>query len=75
MTLLLKTLLMQVTHLGHPKQSYKQDAMCLPDYKDDRYIRPSKTLFPTLPNITSEKCDFTLRQLANVITELKIYIT
>ena len=72
MTLLLKTLLMQVTHLGHPKQSY---AMCLLDYKDDRYIRHSKTLFPTLPNITSEKCDFTLRQLANVITELKIYIT
>ena len=29
MTLLLKTLLMQVKHLGHPKQSYKQDAMYL----------------------------------------------
>ena len=55
MTLLLKSLLMQVTHLGHPKQSYKQDGMCLLDYKDDRYIRHSKTLFPTLPNITSEK--------------------
>ena len=26
---MLKTLLMQVTHLGHPKQSYKQDAMYL----------------------------------------------